>query len=233
MNIQIVAVAAWLHEQQRLPGARRQGAMMPTPSGQRNHGAADAAGHGGRHFTLMARLTLEVLAAADQQDVPAGRARLLCPLPQLALPHRSWRRRTAAVAAHAPGIAVRRNGEYSAGAISAWPSRRADPTATSNAVQPLADIGAPSTNAPRSSGCGRWRGRWWEAQGQAGVVNEALMNWLVCTPAARAVSCPLHDLCAAAATVRRAASGQVVAAQTPHYDVAAGHLARRAYACRC
>ena len=233
-------LAAWHDEQQRAlpwrgaPAGRRDAYAVWVSEIMAQQTRLDTAAD---YFTRwMARFpTLEALAAADQQDVLKAweglgyyaRARNLHRAAQIVAETYGGRLpRTRRELLELPGI-----GEYSAGAILSLAFGLHEPILDGNVKRVfsrLADIDSPIDERTALQ-------RLWEmaralveasAEGQAGVVNEALMELgaLVCTPGRpRCLACPLHDLCAAAAHGTQAQRPvRLPRRKTPHYDVAAG-----------
>jgi A/G-specific adenine glycosylase len=233
-------LAAWHNEQQRVlpwraaPAGRRDPYTVWVSEIMAQQTRLDTAA--GYFTRWMARFpTLEALAAADQQDVLKAweglgyyaRARNLHRAAQIVAEAYGGRLpRTRRELLKLPGI-----GEYSAGAILSLAFGLREPILDGNVKRVfsrLADIDSPIEDRATLQ-------RLWDmarslveagAKGQAGAVNEALMELgaLVCTPGRpRCLACPLHDLCAAAALgVQAQRPVRLPRRKTPHYDVAAG-----------
>ena len=179
--------------------------------------------------------TIEALAAADQQEVLKlweglgyyARARNLHrAAQQVVAEHGGQLPQSRAELLKLPGI-----GEYTVGAICSIAFGQAEPILDGNVkrvLSRLADIETPINETATLKLLWQLARELVQAApaGQAGVVNEALMELgaTVCVPAKpRCLICPLHDHCKAA---QQGAQMQRPVMQprkmTPHYDVAAG-----------
>ncbi len=223
-------------------GNAREAALAP-PSGRRNRWRDERdAEPAADYFTRwMKRFpTLEALAAADQQDV----LKAWEGLGYYARARNLHRRRTdrggdvrRAAAARAGNCSNCGNRQYSASAILSLAFGLHEPILDGNVkhvFSRLADIDSPiDEHRASSSGCGRWRGRWWkQAEGQASVVNEALMELetLVCTPGRAASGLPAATCAPQPRTVRRRSVSQAAAQDAALRCGGGRHLARQAYA---
>jgi A/G-specific adenine glycosylase len=183
--------------------------------------------------------TVEVLAAADQQEVLKlwqglgyyARARNLHRAAQeIVASYNGHLPDTRAALLELPGV-----GEYTAGAILSMAFGQREPLLDGNVKRVfsrLANMEQPIGKTTALKELWRLARALVEAapEGAAGAVNEALMELgaTVCTPAApRCLTCPLVDLCSAAIHgVQLLRPVTAPRRRTPHYDVAAGVIWR-------
>ncbi|MFN8446488.1 MAG: A/G-specific adenine glycosylase [Caldilineaceae bacterium] len=179
--------------------------------------------------------TVEALAAADQQEVLKAweglgyyaRARNLHKAAQQVVAHyqgklpqeRAWLLQLAGI------------GEYTVGAILSLAFGQAEPILDGNVKRVfsrLADIDRPIEESATLKQLWQMANELVQAAapGEAGIVNEALMELgaLICTPQSpRCLLCPLIEHCQAAAHGTQAERPVTLPKKrTPHYDVAAG-----------